>query len=104
MSYFSLPFNPLLVPTSVLGCAGCSEDLGLRRTLRKVQSKRFWSENREGKRPLGVARLRWEDNIKIDLEEIVCDGVDWVHLPHGKAQLRGFVNMIMHLQVLERNL
>jgi len=28
----------------------------------------------EGKRPLGRPRLRWEDNIKMDLEEAVCGG------------------------------
>jgi hypothetical protein len=34
----------------------------------------------EGKRPLGRPRRRWEDNIKMDLEEIGFGGVDWIHL------------------------
>jgi hypothetical protein len=34
----------------------------------------------EGKRPLGRPRRRWEDKIKMDLREIVSEGVDWVHL------------------------
>jgi hypothetical protein len=34
----------------------------------------------EGKRPLGRPRRRWEDNIKIDLQEVGCGGMDWVKL------------------------
>jgi hypothetical protein len=34
----------------------------------------------EGKRPLGRARLRWENNIKMDFREIGWEGVDWIHL------------------------
>jgi hypothetical protein len=34
----------------------------------------------EGKRPLGRSRRRWVDNIKIDLKEIGCDGMDWIDL------------------------
>jgi hypothetical protein len=38
----------------------------------------------EGKRPLGRPRRRWVDNIKMDLREIGCDGVDWIDM----AQVR----------------
>jgi hypothetical protein len=34
----------------------------------------------EGKRPLGRSRLRWVDNIKMDLLEIGWGGVDWIGL------------------------
>jgi hypothetical protein len=34
----------------------------------------------KGKRPLGRARCRWEDNIKMDLREIGINGVNWIHL------------------------
>jgi hypothetical protein len=34
----------------------------------------------EGRRPLGRPRRKWEDNIIMDLEKIVCEGVDWMHL------------------------
>jgi len=33
-----------------------------------------------GKRPLGKPRRRWQDNIKIDLQEIGCGGFDWIGL------------------------
>jgi hypothetical protein len=34
----------------------------------------------EGKRPLGRPRYRWEDNIKLDLQEVVCGDMDWIGL------------------------
>jgi hypothetical protein len=34
----------------------------------------------EEKRPFGRPKRRWKDNTKIDLREIVCDGVNWIHL------------------------
>jgi len=36
--------------------------------------------NPDGKRQLGRPRLRWEDNIKIDLQEVGCGGMDWIKL------------------------
>jgi len=34
----------------------------------------------EGKRPLGRSAYRWEDNIKMGLKEVGCEGVVWIHL------------------------
>jgi len=34
----------------------------------------------EGKRPVGSPRLRWEDNIKMDLQEVGFGGMDWIEL------------------------
>jgi hypothetical protein len=34
----------------------------------------------EGKRPLGLLRIRWENNIEINVIDIGCDGVDWIYL------------------------
>jgi hypothetical protein len=53
----------------------------------------------EGKRPLGRLRRRWVDNIKMDLREIGCDGMDWIDLAQDKDQWRVFVNMVMNLWV-----
>ena len=34
----------------------------------------------EGKKPLGRHRRRLEDNIKMDLQEVGCEGMDWIEL------------------------
>jgi hypothetical protein len=38
----------------------------------------------EGKRLLGSPRHRWEDNIKMDLQEIGCGGMDWIELAQDR--------------------
>jgi len=38
----------------------------------------------EGKRPLGKPRLRWKDNIKMDLQEVECEGMDWTQLAEDR--------------------
>jgi hypothetical protein len=45
----------------------------------------------EGKRPLGRPRRRWEDNIKMDLQEVGCGGMGWIELAQGKDRWRAFV-------------
>jgi hypothetical protein len=53
----------------------------------------------EGERPLGRSRHRWEDNIRIGLRKIGCEGVDWMHLTQDRDQRRALVNMVMDLRV-----
>jgi hypothetical protein len=38
----------------------------------------------EGKRPLGRPRRRWEDNIKMNLQEVGCGGMDWIGLAQDR--------------------
>jgi hypothetical protein len=38
----------------------------------------------EKQRPLGTPRRRWEDNIKMDLEEVICGGMDWIDLAQDR--------------------
>ena len=55
----------------------------------------------EGKRPLERPRRRWEDNIKMDLRELGCGGVDWVDLAHYHIhKWRALVNAVMNHRVL----
>jgi hypothetical protein len=53
----------------------------------------------EGKRSLGRPRRRWVDNIKIDLREIIWDGMDFIDLAQDKGQWRALVNTVMNLRV-----
>ena len=53
----------------------------------------------EGKRPLGKPRRRWEDNIKMDLHEVGCWGMDWIELAQGRGRWRTLVNAVMNLRV-----
>ena len=53
----------------------------------------------EGKRPLGRPKRRWEDNIKMDLQQVGCGGVDWIQLAQDRKRWRGLVNAVMSLRV-----
>jgi len=53
----------------------------------------------EGKRPLGRPRHRWEDNIKMDLQEVGCGGVDWIELAQNRYGWRSLVNAVMNIRV-----
>ena len=53
----------------------------------------------EGTRPLGKPRHRWEDNIKMDLQEVECGGMDWIELAHDRDRWRALVNVVTNLWV-----
>jgi hypothetical protein len=53
----------------------------------------------EGKRPLGIPRRRWLDNIKMDLREIGLDSMDWIDVAEDRDQWRALVNTVMNLRV-----
>jgi hypothetical protein len=42
----------------------------------------------EGRRPLGRPRRKWEDNIKIDLQEVRCGGMEWIDLAQDRDRCR----------------
>ncbi|KAJ4433169.1 hypothetical protein ANN_15426 [Periplaneta americana] len=56
----------------------------------------------EGKRPLGMPRRRWEDNIKMDLREVGYDCRDWINLAHDRDQWRAYVRAAMNLRVPQK--
>jgi hypothetical protein len=53
----------------------------------------------EGKRPLGRPRRRWEDNIRMDLQEVGCGCVNWIGLAQDRDRWRAFVSAMMNLRV-----
>ena len=53
----------------------------------------------EGKRPLGRPRRRWEDNIKMDLQEVERACGDWMELAQDRDRWRGLVSTVMNLRV-----
>jgi hypothetical protein len=53
----------------------------------------------EGKRPLGRIRRRWEDNNKMDLQELGCGGMDWIEVAQDKNRCRARGNAVKKLRV-----
>jgi hypothetical protein len=53
----------------------------------------------EGRRPLGIPGLRWEDNIKVNLRDVECGGMDRIDLVQDRKRWRALVNAVMNLRV-----
>jgi hypothetical protein len=56
-------------------------------------------DNPEGKKSLGRPMHRWEDNIKLDLQEVGCRGMDWIELAQDRDRWWALVNAVMNLRV-----
>ena len=52
-----------------------------------------------GKRPFRRPRRKWEDNIKIDLQEVGCGGVDWIELAQDRDRWWALVTAVTNLRV-----
>jgi hypothetical protein len=53
----------------------------------------------EGKRPFGRPRSGWVDNIKMDLQEGGCGGMDWIELTQDRERWPALVNAVINLRV-----
>jgi hypothetical protein len=59
----------------------------------------FWFGKSEVKRPLEIAGRRWEDNIKIDLQEVGWGSMEWIELAQDRDRWRALVNAVVNLRV-----
>ena len=53
----------------------------------------------DGKRPLGRPRSRWQNNIKMDLQVVGCEGMDWIELARDRDRRRALVIAVMNFRV-----
>ena len=53
----------------------------------------------KGKSPLGRPWRRWEDNIKMELQEVGCEGMEWIDLAQDRDRWQALVNAVMKLRV-----
>jgi hypothetical protein len=53
----------------------------------------------ERKRPLGRLRRRWEDNLRIDIQEVVCGCEDWIGMAQDRDRWRTLVSAVRNLRI-----
>ena len=53
----------------------------------------------KGNRPFVRPRRRWEDNIKIDLQDVGCGGIEWIELAQVRDRWQALINAVMNLHV-----
>jgi len=56
-------------------------------------------EKHEGKKTHGRPRRRWDENIKMDLQEVGCGALDWVELAQDRNRWRALVNVVINFRV-----
>jgi hypothetical protein len=91
---YSSPDIVLVIKSRRMKWAGHVAHMGDKRV---VYSVLVWKP--EAKRPLGRPRLRWEDNIKMDVQEVRCGGMDWIELIEDRDRWWAFVNAVMNFRV-----
>ena len=74
--------------------AGHVAHMGKRRGMYRVLVGKL-----EGKRPLGRPSRRWEDSIKMDLQEVGCGVKDWIELAQDRERCRALLNVVMNFRV-----
>ena len=91
---YSSPYIVHVIKSIRMRWAGHVERMGERRGVYRVVVGKL-----EGKRPIGRPRHRWEDNIKMDLQEVGCRGVDWIDLAQDRDRWQSTVIEVLNLWV-----
>jgi hypothetical protein len=74
--------------------AGHVARMGQRRGLHRVLM-----EKHKGKKTHGRSRHKWDDNIKMDLQEVGCEGMDWIELAQDRNRWWALVNAVINLRI-----
>jgi hypothetical protein len=90
---YSSPTIVLVIKSRRMRWAGHVARMGEGRDMYRVLVRKP-----EGKRPEGRPGCRWEDNIKMDLQEVGCGGMDWIGLARDTDRWRALVNEVMNLR------
>jgi hypothetical protein len=90
---YSSPNIIRVIKSRRMRCAGHVACMGEKRGAYRILVGRP-----EGRRPLGRPRRRWEDNIKMDLQDVGWD-MDWIELAQDRDRWRALVNAVMNLRV-----
>jgi hypothetical protein len=91
---YSLPNIVRVVKSRRIRWAGHVARMGEERGVYRVLVGKY-----EGKRPMGRPRLRWEGNIKMDLQEVGCRFIDWIEPTQERDRWRALMNEVMNLRV-----
>ena len=52
----------------------------------------------KGKRPHGKHRRIWDNNIKMDLQKLGCNGMDWIVLTQNRDRWRASLNTLINIE------
>jgi hypothetical protein len=91
---YSLPNIVRVIKSRRMRWAGDVASMGEGRGVHRVLVGKL-----EGKRPLGRPSRRWEDNVRMDLQEVECGCEDWIGLAQDRDRWRALVSAVRTLRV-----
>jgi hypothetical protein len=74
-------------------------DQGIKSIIHVYLLPRLRMSGASGKRTLGRPKRKWEDNIRMDFQEVGCGGMDWIGLAENRDKWRALVNAVINFRV-----